>query len=325
MKYGNKILRIITIPLITLVVVETLSVANGVKLFETSLSWVTFIRAICNVVLVTYALSINLNSGRFDFSIGSVALVSSIVSSLITLKFNCSPLLMLIISVVSGLLFGLISGGVYVLVKLPPIIVSLGVAMFYEGLAFTLTDGHGVSFVSNKDILAFSNITLYLIIILLTLIFMYVVFDCTKFGYDYKALLSGQKVSVNTGIKEIPNVLVCYAISGALMGLYGFVTATNNGSIQISLNFGSISPMFMAFLPMFIGGYIGSMLNDKVGYFLGAVSMALISLLYVRLNISSSVQQIVSALLLVGFLIYLNNQHKLKQLFSRKQIEVKNA
>jgi hypothetical protein len=36
---------------------------------------------------------------------------------------------------------------------------------------------------------------------------------------------SGQKVAVNTGIREIPNAIVCYVICGALMGLVGFLNA----------------------------------------------------------------------------------------------------
>ena len=147
---------------------------------------------------------------------------------------------------------------------------------------------------------------------------MYILFDCTKFGYEYKALLSGQKVAVNTGIREIPNAVGCYTVAGLLMGAQGFISATNNGSITMSLNFGSISPMFMAFLPMFIGGFIGRYVNDKIGYLLGAVASAMISLVYVRLNVSSSTQQIISACLMVGFLIYLNNEGVFKNLFRAK-------
>lgn len=318
MNNRKKILGIIGIPVLTLVIVEAIALINGVVLFETKLSWLTFARASANVLLVTYALSINLNSGRFDFSIGSIALLSSIISSTIVLKMGLGLMWMIILSVVFGILLGLISGGIYTLVKLPPIIVSLGITMFYEGLGYSITGGHGVSFVTNKELLSFATIPNYLLIVVISLTLMIFVFDYTEFGYNYKALLSGQKVAVDTGIKEVPNALICYAIAGALMGVQGFVSATNNGSIQIALNFGSISPMFMAFLPMFIGGYIGQYINDKVGYLLGAVSMALISLFYVRMNVSSSIQQIVSALLLVGFLIYLNNQNKLKSLFQKK-------
>ena len=317
MKMGKKITGTLVIPVMTMIAVWIICSSQGVKLCETQLNLLTFIRTAANVSLVTFALAINLNSGRFDFSLGSVALLSSVLSAKIVLALNWGPAAMLLLSLCFGVLFGLFSGAVYVSVKLPPIIVSLAVALLYEGLSFTLTGGHGVSFAGNASLLGFATIPNFLIIIAVTLVFMIALFDHTKFGYEYKALLSGQKVAVNTGIREIPNVLACYAIAGGLMGVQGFISATTNGTIQMSLNFGSISPMFMAFLPMFIGGFIGRFSNDKLGYLLGAVSSAFISLLYVRLNVSSSVQQITSALLLVCFLIYLNNEGKLKGLFTR--------
>ncbi len=314
MEYGKKLAKVLAIPAVVLVTCLLICEMKGVFLFDSELSWTTFIRAAANVVLVTFALSINLNSGRFDFSIGSIALLSSVLSSMIVTRSGLGAGCMLALSVCFGALLGLLSGLVYVSVKLPPIIVSLAVALFYEGLAFTLTGGHGVSFANNTELLSFGNISNYLLVTAVSLLFMTLVFDHTKFGYEYKALLSGQKVAVNTGINEVSNAVLCYVISGMLMGAQGFISATNNGAITMSLNFGSISPMFMAFLPMFIGGFIGRWTNDKLGYLLGAVCSAAISLTYVRLNVSSSIQQIISAVLMVLFLIYLNNEGKLKQL-----------
>ena len=258
-----------------------------------------------------------LDSGRFDFSVGSIALLSSVFSATLAVNHELSPVVMLALSLLFGMLLGLASGLVYVTVKLPPMIVSLAVALFYEGMAYHFTKGHGVSFINNRELLDFASIPNYLIIIAVALIFMIIVFDHTTFGYEYKALQSGQKVSVNIGINEKKNAVICYAIAGLLMGAQGFVSSTTTGSIQMALNFGSIGPMFMAFLPMFIGGYIGRFSNDKLGYLLGAVSTSLISLLYVRLDVNSSVQQVVSALLLVGFLIFLNNENRIKNLFRK--------
>jgi ribose transport system permease protein len=87
----------------------------------------------------------------------------------------------------------------------------------------------------------------------------------------------------------------------------------------MSLNFGSIGIMFTAFLPLFIGGWIGRSINKRVGIMLGAVSMALISLAYARFDTASSVQSIVSALLLVLFLIYLNNEFAIISRFQRRE------
>ena len=319
MNKGKRILATLAIPLLTFAVCEGICLLHGIRLFDTNtLNWLTYVRAVCNVALVTYALSINLNSGRFDFSIGSIALLSSVFSIQLTIKMNLGPYAMLALSLIFGLLLGLLSGIIYVSVKLPPMIVSLGVALFYEGIAYSVTGGHGVSFINNRELLNFASIPRFLIIIALALCFMIIVFDHTEFGYNYKALLSGQKVAVNTGINEKRNAVVCYAIAGLFMGAQGFVSATTTGSVQMALNFGSIGPMFMAFLPMFIGGYISRFANDKAGYLLGAVSTSFLSLLYVRLMVNSSVQQVVSALLLVSFLIYLNNEGRLKQILHVK-------
>lgn len=225
---------------------------------------------------------------------------------------------MLLISIVSGLVLGSISGLIYVLVKLPPIIISLGVTLFYEGVAFAITNGYGISFVTNKELTSFPSVTNYLIIILVVLLIVIIIFDYTNFGYEYKALQSGQKVAVNVGINEIKNVLICYSISGALMGIVGFIRATQTGTIQMALNFGSIGVMFTAFLPMFIGGYIGRFTNERFGYLLGAISVGFVSVMYTRLKIDSSIQSIVSAVILVLFLIFLNNETIIKNLLRRK-------
>ena len=188
-----------------------------------------------------------------------------------------------------------------------------------EGFAFAITKGYGVSFVADRELTSFPGVFNYALVIIAGLLIFIFIFDYTQFGYDYKALLSGQKVSVNTGIREIPNAVGCYTIAGALMGVVGFISATNTGTIQMALNFGSIGTMFTAFLPMFIGGFIGRFCNEKIGYLLGAVTTAFISLMYARLNVDASIQQIVTALILVGFLIYLNNENKIIELVMLKK------
>lgn len=319
MPVWKKILGTVIIPSIAFLVCAIICAAHGKMLFETSGNWLAFFRAACSVMLTTFALSINLNSGRFDFSIGAVSLLSSVISSELAIQFNLSAYAMLALAIAIGLVLGLLSGGVYILTNLPPIIVSLGIALAYEGISFAITGGYGVSFVTNTKLVQFQNVPKLLIITIVALAFMIVVFDHTSFGYNYKALLSGQKVAVNTGIRERGNTLGCYGICGALMGIVGFLSATNTGTIQMSLNFGSIGVMFTAFFPMFVGGFIGRFSNDKLGYLLGAVTSAFVSLTYARLDVDSSIQQIITALILVGFLIYLNNENKIIELRMLKQ------
>ena len=292
---------------------------KGVRLFVNADSWKLFFRAVANVTLTTFALSINLDSGRFDFSLGAVSMLSATVAGTLSQQMNLGPWTTLAAAILAAALLGLVHGIVYVLTRIPPIIVSLGMTLFYEGCAFAFTGGKGVSLVTRRDIVGFSQIGNYILLTAAALVIIIILFDYTRFGADYRALLSGQKIAVETGIHEIPNALACYTISGALMGIVGFISLANTGSQQMSLNFGSIGIMFTAFLPMFIGGWIGRFINKRIGIMLGAVSMALISLAYARFDTASSVQSIVSALLLVLFLIYLNNEFAILSRFQRKQ------
>lgn len=325
MSTSKKIVGTLAIPVITFVLLEAICLANGQHIISNIKSFDNFVVYTAIVMITTIALSINLNSGRFDFSLGSMAALSSVIGAKVAYAIlggeNGSAVLMLLVTVVAGMILGLISGILYVILRIPPIITSLGVTLIYEGILYTITDGKYVmNEVQNASVSAFVGTWVYAgIIIAIVLVSMILIFDKTKFGYDYNALKNGQKVAVNTGIKEIPNAIGCYAICGALMGIVGFLNAARNTNINGGqLNFGSISIMFTAFLPMFIGTYIGRFANEKLGFFLAAVCMSLLNSTFAVFSnsVTSSTQSIINAVLLMLFLIYLNNEKLLLKIFS---------
>ena len=321
----KKILKMLAIPVAVAVVLEGICLANGRTIISGAKSFDNFVVYTAIVMITTMALSINLNSGRFDFSLGAMAGLSSVIGAKITYSFlkggSGSALLMLVITVLAGALLGLISGAVYCALRLPPIIVSLGVTLVYEGIMYTITGGkYLMSEVQNRSMSGFVGTWVYAAVIIASvLIFMIIVFERTSFGYDYNALKSGQKVAVATGINEVKNALICYTISGGLMGLVGMLNAARNTTINGGqLNFGSIAIMFTAFLPMFIAGYIGRFGNEKVGFLLSALCMSLLNSTFAVFSnqINATTQSIINAVLLVIFLIYLNNNHLIKRLFA---------
>ena len=321
---GEKALGIFTIPLLVVVAVLIVCLSTGQMILTTDVSFYGFTRYTAVVFLTTIALSINLSSGRFDFSIGSLATLSSVIAAKITYAMlagsGASAPVMLLISIIVGAILGALSGTLYVSLKLPPIITSLGVALIFEGIIYMINSGRYITTETANDSMTFFREAwwIHLIIIAVTLLVIYLVFDRSKFGYNYKALRAGQNISVNTGIKEIPNAIICYVICGALMGTVGFLQVLPGNQINTSLlNFGSIGIMFVAFLPMFIGGFIGKYTNDKIGYLIAAICISLLSSMFALFNtktIMASVQSIVTAVLLVGFLIFLNNEQTCKDL-----------
>ena len=325
---AKKIIGTLAIPVIVAAVLLTLCAANGKSMIANRISLNYFVLYAAVVMITTMALSINLNSGRFDFSLGAMAVLSSVLSAKITYAIlgggSGSAIVMLCLCIVLGALIGLFSGALYVTLRIPPIITSLGVTLILEGITFTITDGKYVmNEVRNASVTAFAGNWYWpLLIIAAVLAVIIFLFDHTKFGYDYKALQSGQKVAVNTGIREIPNAIWCYVICGALMGIVGFLNAARSFNINGgSLNFGSIGIMFTAFLPMFIGGYIGRFSNEKLGYLMAAICMSMLNSTFAAFSneVSASTQSIINAVLLVVFLIYLNNEGLLKKILSPKK------
>ncbi len=324
MKVSRRIIGTLAIPCMAAAILLILCAIGGKSMIANATSFNYFVQYIAIVMITTMALSVNLGSGRFDFSLGSMAVLSSVLAAKVTKAIlnggTGSAIVMLALGILFGGLLGLASGGLYVTLKIPPIIASLGVTLIYEGITFTVTSGKYVmDEVRNPSMTAFAGSWYYPAILIAAVLALTIyLFDHTRFGYDYRALQSGQKVAVNTGIREIPNVLWCYVICGALMGIVGFLNAARSSNINGgALNFGSIGIMFTAFLPMFIGGYIGRFSNDKLGYFLAAVCMSMLNSTFAAFSneISASMQSIINAVLLVVFLIYLNNEGLLKKLF----------
>ncbi|MDE6108206.1 MAG: hypothetical protein K2F83_05985, partial [Oscillospiraceae bacterium] len=309
---AKRIIGTLAIPVIVAVVLLTLCAVGGKSMIASRISFNYFVLYAAVVMITTMALSINLNSGRFDFSLGSMSVLASVLSAKIAYSLlgggSGSAVLMLVLNIVIGAAIGLCSGTLYVTLRIPPIITSLGVTLILEGITFTVTNGKYVmTEVRNASVIKFSNNWYWpLLVMVVVLILIIYLFDHTKFGYDYKALQSGQQVSVNTGIKEVPNAILCYVICGALMGIVGFLNASRNMNINGgSLNFGSIGIMFTAFLPMFIGGYIGRFSNDKLGYLMAAICMSMLNSTFGAFSneISASTQSIINAVLLVLFLV----------------------
>ena len=323
MNMGKKIVGTLAIPAIVAAILLSICALGGRQMINTQLGFNNFVSYTAIVMITTMALSINLNSGRFDFSLGSIMTLSSVIGAKVAYSAlsggEGSAALMLVVCVAAGIVLGLVSGVIYVALGIPPIITSLGVTLIYEGITFTLTEGrYLMEEVQNPSMTACRNTWVYSALIIVAILgFMIFVFDHTRFGYSYRALKEGQKVAVDTGIKEVPNALGCYTICGGLMGVVGFLYAVRTTNIDTSaLNFGSIGIMFTAFLPMFIGGYISRFSNDKLGYLLAALCMSMLNSTFAVFSneIKASTQSIINAVLLVLFLIYLSNEHKLKAL-----------
>lgn len=306
---------VLLLPALSWAVMSVACRIAGTALFTGASTWQLFFRGMAYVLLLSFGVSINMHTGRFDFSTGATMLLGGVSGALIAYGNGWGPGAMLLISMLVGCATGLFTGWLYVLLRLPPMIIGLTMTLVLEGVVAIITDGcKPVGFGTDASYYRFAVTPGWmLLIMLLSLAMMTVLFHYTKFGYDYRALQTGQKIAARSGVGEGGNAIGCYAIAGLLFGAAGALSVCSTNGVTPTINFSSIAFMFSCFLPLFFSGFIIKFCNKQLAILMGCVAYELIQigfgqLSFVDAGFTADVYKVVEAVILVGFLIYLNNE-----------------
>ncbi|MGN1096027.1 MAG: ABC transporter permease [Eubacteriales bacterium] len=323
---------IIIIPLLCFAAMSLACAASGTSLFTGTSTWQLYFRGLTYVLLLAFGVSINMHTGRFDFSTGATMLIGGVIGAKIAYAIGAGPVAMILISAVFGAVFGCISGLLYVTLKLPPMIIGLGMTLVLEGIVAIITGGcKPVSFGTDTSYYRFAvNPVAMTVIIIISLAFMMIMFHYTKFGYDYRALQTGQKIAVGTGVNEKLNAVLCYTFAGLMFGAAGALSICSTNGVTPTINFSTIASMFSCFLPLFFSGFIEKYCNKQIAILLGCVSYEFIQigfgqLSFMNASFTADVYKVVEAVILVVFLIYLNNENKIIELVMLKKLREKKA
>lgn len=300
-------------PVIVYALVRAICLLAGASAFGVGSDWHNILLNTTYTGMIALAVSYNLTSGRFDFSVGSVLILSTIISGTMAIRYNLGPISLLLAGVAVGAALGAISGLVYVWLRLPPMIVSLGVAMIYEALGFLMNKGSGVKLVGRNNLLIFAREPVNLILLAVILVVLIYLLNFTKFGYNTNSLRSGQKIAVDVGIDENRNAVACYVLAGMLMAVAGAIYISQYGAISPSTGLSSASYLMSAFLPMFIGEAIRRYADRNIGVILGAFIQACITSGFAKLGFSSSIQSVLNGMIVLLFLVYASNSYKIFQ------------
>jgi len=322
-KIGKNLVHTLWLPAVVYLFFLALTAANGKTGFGVGSDWLIIWRNTIYSGLIALALSYNLTSGRFDFSIGSILILSTIVGVTIAVQLGLGAVPMLLVCVLIGASLGAISGLLYVLLRLPPIVVSIGVAMIYEGAAFLFNGGSGVRVLKNPGLLIFARQPDITVLAAAILVILIVLLNFTKFGYDTNSLRSGQAIAVNIGVNEKKNTVICYLIAGALMAVAGVISLSILGSCTPKLGLSSASYMMNAFLPMFIGTYLARYSERNIGIMVGSFTQACIISGFAILGLSTSLQSVLNAVIVLAFLVFTSNSYKIAEIQMLKQKRLK--
>ena len=240
--------------------------------------------------------------GCIDLSIQAVAsMTSCIVAALLArCGFAAVP-----VAVLAGALAGLISGYVYVVLRIPSFIATLAVSGVMTTVAYIASDTRSVPIPAEaRDAYLFwatgrsFGVPHEIIVGLVVLVVLGGVLALTPFGRYVRAIGSQEQAVHASGIDVDRVKILAFVVSGAMAGIAGVVMGARLGSGSPTLANEFLLPAIACVIVggTAITGGVGSIWKT----FIGALTIAVVRIGMTFLGVSVFAQQIVFGLILVA-------------------------
>jgi ribose/xylose/arabinose/galactoside ABC-type transport system permease subunit len=328
MRKNNKALSIIkgigialALPVAMFIVMELLVALFGEgHVISSALDVKNMVRGAGIAAAIAFALSMNLTSGRMDLSLGSQRVVSTIVGGLVANMLGLNGAWVLVFAVIFGFIFGSIVGILYVTLRIPPMVLGIGMACIYESIGFLSTDGVGLRLVGTQGVEVLSDMNFTIIVLTIIAVVMLIFMTYTRFSYNFRAVRGSQKIAQNAGINIYANVAICYTVAGALVAVSGVLDAAFAGSMSASMGLTSNGSVMANMFAMMIGcTFLSRYINQSIGIVSASVAIKIMSMGLSCFNFSDATSGVVNMVIFIAFLVFQENSYKIAQAKSDKK------
>lgn len=306
------------VPAITFLIMEAICIiVKDTHLIKSLLDVNNMVRNVGITCGLAYALSFNLSCGRFDLSLGAQRMVGTIIGGSIALSLGLSGVWLVIFSIISGLIFGFIVGMVFVVMRVPPMVLGIGMGLIYECVAFTVNGADGLSLFGVEGVSVLVNPAFIVIVVAIMCVCVYVMTTFTKFGYQLRAIQGSQRIAQNSGINIFKHTVCCYSFAGAVVNVSGIISAAMTNSMKASLGFTSNGTVMSACFPMMLGNVMAKWSNSAIGILSATVAIRFLNLGLTKLELSESISNVINMIAFLALLVFQANQY----LFATKRLE----
>ncbi|MCI8852153.1 MAG: hypothetical protein HFI32_01450 [Lachnospiraceae bacterium] len=249
--------------------------------------------------LIAWGISFNMAMGMFDLSAGSVIVLSGILGGNLAAMTHTGAVGMIVFTILAACVLSLLNFLVYVNLKIPSMIMSLGMLMIYETLTAVLFGGNGVTVPAEWRFL-YSEPYIYLVFFGAFLILFYIN-KYTKFAFDVRSLGNGTDIAMNIGVNLTKTRLKSFLLAGVFLGLATVIDMSVTGSEKAVQNMASSSTAFGAIMAVFVGIYLAKYCGMVAGTFIGALSLKILALGTLAVGMSAQMQKVSNGIFLVVF------------------------
>jgi ribose transport system permease protein len=264
------------------------------------------VAAFLGVIAIGQTLVILAGGEGIDLSVGAVVTLGAIIIFRVTDGNNALLLPALLLSLAVGFVIGLVNGIGIAYIKIPPLVMTLGMTGVVKGLILVVTGGRpqGDTPPIMKAIISdpwIAGIAGDVFIWVLLGVLMAFVLQRTRYGKTLYAIGSNRQTARLSGVRVERTVALTYALSGLFAALGGFVLLGYTQAVFINLGDQYTLPSIAAVvvggtaLSGGQGGYAGTMA--------GALVLTLVSSLLITLGLPEFARQIAYGAILLALLV----------------------
>ena len=245
--------------------------------------------------------------GEIDISVGSILAFTGCLSATLMTQMGLSIPVAFLLTLLLCCVFGLVSGTLTAVLKIPSLIGTLAMQTIIKGFTYLMTGGSSVTGLSDRfkhlgQGFLFGVIPIPLIVMVVMFALGFLLLNRTFLGRRIYAVGGNQEAARLSGIKTRWNECKVYIISGIMVAIAGVVYVARLGAAQA--NAGQSYEMEAVAASVLGGTSVLGGEGNIVGTVLGAIVVAIIRNAIVLLEVSTYYQQMITgAVILLAVIV----------------------
>ncbi|MCF7942918.1 MAG: ABC transporter permease [Spirochaetia bacterium] len=214
----------------------------------------SLVHAAAPMLIIAAGMAFVVFTGKLDISLGSIAYLSTCIGAVLMKNLGFPPAAAFIIVLLSGIVLGGINGFIIVILKVNPLITTLGTLTAFRGLGLILTQSFEIrmpeavrAFGTSRILGVFSDVWLALLLLIL----LHFIHQKAVFGKQVTALGNGEEVCLRLGIRVDRTIFLTFMLAGFLASIGGIVSMAQIGQSTTFLGKGM---EFTAVAAIVLGG-----------------------------------------------------------------------
>jgi ribose transport system permease protein/L-arabinose transport system permease protein len=295
-------------------------------------TWQNLMNSLAQAIVIVGLLAIGetvvIVAGALDISVGSVASIGSVVSASVLVGVGTVGSLMffptnsvvfaVIAGILIGILAGVINGLIVTVLRVNPIIATLGTLAAFAGIAFLLApDGKPIGVVTQPEFTwlaqgrlftdlpipplngsAWTGVPFLTVILIFVTIIFHIIMAYTTFGRSIYAIGGNETAARLAGINLGRIRILMYMLSGGVAGLAGVLltarTTSGNPINGVGFELQAITAVFLG------GAATAGGKGTIIGTFLAVIVVGVLNNGMNLLGFNTFVQRVALGLLLIG-------------------------